>query len=351
MAFPNRISEETPPFLPILLSLARYLRRASLKGTTSFRHSSFSLESCEDPFLQDSATSAYNRHIKKSSVLQETDENDDLQEIVSELLDEEVISHVRQVAARFDRRSFDGLRSQYSGEDEHDVFSPLARPKLKSRTMSLSSSHSAASLLSSDAGDRICVSERAALFEGGAVGRHGKRSAEEREGRVLDRDPSSENNLISRLGPPQALGDAVELDATIKASMLESAIGDISGGVGLKPSAPPFAETSPSQLFDAEFLDATDLPAIPSRLAAVAGRYFGHRHDSANARASDAPVSLSGKAAHLAGSGRSSSHIGTRQVGFRARRVTRDGTQSAATENHRRGHASGIPTHVTHGSP
>jgi hypothetical protein len=245
--------------------------------------------------LQDSATSAYDRHIKESSVLQETDENDDPQDIVFALMDEdEAISHVRQVAARFNRRSFDGLHSQYSGEYEHDVFSPLARPKFKSRTMSLSSSHSAASLLSSDAGDSVCVSERAALFESGVVGRHGKRSAEEREGRVLGRDPSSKDDLVSRLGPTKAAEEVADLDATIKASKLGPAIGDIRDDGRVKSPAPPWAETLPSQLSDADVLDTTDLPAIPARLAAVAGEYFDHH--SMNARHSDVPASFDGAA-------------------------------------------------------
>jgi hypothetical protein len=92
--------------------------------------------------------------------------------------------HVREVAERIDKRIYDDIHSPPLADDGHDIFSPLVRPKL--RTLSSSSSRSTLSVFSSDASDGLCVSERAAIFESGEVGRHPNKTAEEREGRVVD---------------------------------------------------------------------------------------------------------------------------------------------------------------------
>jgi hypothetical protein len=278
--FRYRVSEQAPPFLPILLSLSRHLRRGPVRRSTSLRHSAFAPDSGDDAFFRDSASSAYDRHIKDSSVLQETDENEDVQDASVDFLDDDaVISHVRQVAARFDRPSFEYLHSSQFGQEEHDIFSPHSQPTLKSRTMSFSSSHSAASPLSSDAGDAVCVRERAALFERGAVGRRATRTAEEREGRVLDRDSINSSEPLSHTGRPNAR-ESVDLDATVKASMLRSAADWHHGDSTSK--SPLFRSTEtgpPPQLSAAECSNGVDLPALAVQLAAG---YFDHRHDSQN---------------------------------------------------------------------
>ncbi|KAI5451239.1 hypothetical protein NCC49_001836 [Naganishia albida] len=278
------MSEQAPPFLPILLSLSRHVRRASKRGNVALRHSALSLDSGDDPFQKDSATSAYERHLKDSSVLQETNENEDAQDAALDLLDDEaVISHVRQVAARFDRRSFDGKHFPDFGQEEHDIFSPLPRPMLKPRTMSLSSSHSPASLLGMEAGDGVRVAERAALFEGGAVGRHTLKTAEEREGKVLERESVDGSGIFGRTKAPHA--KVTDLDATIKPNILGSAAVNLHGDVTTIVRS---AETALSQLSDADSSDGTDLPAVPAQLAAG---YLDHHYHPVNPNVGLAPVS------------------------------------------------------------
>lgn len=94
--------------------------------------------------------------------------------------------HVREVAKLINRGMHDGAFSPLFPDNRHEIFSQQAR--FKSRTLSSSSSLSAASIYSSDISEGACVSERAALFESGDVARRRHQTAEEREGRVLERD-------------------------------------------------------------------------------------------------------------------------------------------------------------------
>lgn len=260
----HSVSEKSPPFLPILLSLSRHLRRASLKSGTSFGKPLISLDSDADPFMQH-PDAAHSWHIRDSSVLQETDENEDPQDVTLGFLDgDDEFSHVREVVDRIDRRLFDDLHPSHLIGNEQDIFQQTR----KSRTMSLSSSHSAASLLSSDTNDSVCVSERAALFESGALGKKGNKTAQEREGRVLDKGSSNEVDLTRHIGSsPHAEEDDTAFNATIKASTFGPLpVSELANDASSRPPMrPAYEETVTTRIPP----DATDLPAIPAHLTSA----------------------------------------------------------------------------------
>lgn len=140
----------------------------------------------------------------ETSVLRETDENEDphgryFNSIVFQ-------PHVREVVNLIDRQICDEAYSPFlAGPIGGGVFSPQARLKL--RTLSSTSSASGNSVFSSDASEGVCVSERAAMFESGEVGRHHHKTAEEREGRVLERDFSSD---VVSIAPTVSSSESLE---------------------------------------------------------------------------------------------------------------------------------------------
>lgn len=112
-------------------------------------------------------------------------------------------SHVRRVVGQFDAHMFNDFRSPSGlrqdtrhGNDDDDVFfSQSGFERYKPRTTSASSLQSVNSIFSSATDTDTCdaatgrhhnVIQRALQFEMGVVGRSVPRTAEEREGRVLD---------------------------------------------------------------------------------------------------------------------------------------------------------------------
>lgn len=163
---------------------------------------------------------AYDRHVANSSLLQGTDENENPHEPFRELLSGIAIQpHAREVAERIDKRIYDEIHSPLLADNAHDIFSPQLRPKL--RTLSSSNSRSALSVFSSDASDGVCVSERAALFESGEVGRHANKTAEEREGRVLEHNSRKDGFSTSLpISSPDSQSEEDVFGMTIRPSMV-----------------------------------------------------------------------------------------------------------------------------------
>lgn len=162
-------------------------------------------------------------------MLLETDENENPDERPVKPFDAIVIQpHIRDVIEFINRELYHSAFSPLLPDNRQEIFSPQAR--FKPRTLSSSSSLSAASIYSSNVSEGVCVSERAALFESGNVERKRQQTAEEREGRILQRNSLLEPLSIVSTG--SSAQDPIEEDvfgATIRPSMVNR----VSGGLGL----------------------------------------------------------------------------------------------------------------------
>ncbi|KAJ9100761.1 hypothetical protein QFC19_005500 [Naganishia cerealis] len=204
-------SENPPPFLPILLSLSRNLCRIFSKKSSNFSGD-------KDGASYRPVSSGYDFHIPPADVLEEADENREVDGLNFEPPEElDNFSHVRRVVERFDGRIFNDIRSPSGYRHTNDFFSQEEFSRYMPRTTSFSSLNSVISDLSADPNECNIVSQRTAQFEKGNVARAGPKSIGEREGHVLDRQPSNDD-LAPHLSisPSHQETEADVFGATIK---------------------------------------------------------------------------------------------------------------------------------------
>ncbi|KAJ9101214.1 hypothetical protein QFC21_003433 [Naganishia friedmannii] len=192
---------------------------------------------------------------------------------------EESPSHVRRVVDRFGGGGhvFDDLRSpsvhrQHNHHDDEGTDDPFlsqqsAFGRYKPRTTSTASLYSAISVLSSDtdmddeAGRTSNVIQRALQFEKGVIGRLVPKTAEEREGRVLNEAQLGDGGDECRSRDCRLGSKAVELEA-------RDVFGD--AGMTIKPRKSPLTpslSTSHLALTPAQEVDAKDVQSASSSLA------------------------------------------------------------------------------------
>ena len=144
-------SSKPPPFLDVLLSLSRNLRRASLKGNIagiSWSTPSVAAEAGSSMTMTSSAI-----HARDTSVLEEANEEDDEEEEE----DGQPSSNVKRLARDFDTRSISSMSTAGSEISEDDMLDRV-RPRA-GRTLSTTSQQSQRS--------RDELTERAQRFERG----------------------------------------------------------------------------------------------------------------------------------------------------------------------------------------
>jgi uncharacterized FlaG/YvyC family protein len=161
-------SSKPPPFLDVLLSLSRNLRRASLKGSIAgISWSPPSAPAEADPAATSSAT-----HARDTSVLVEADEDEDEED------DGGASSNVKRLAHDFDARSIGSMSTTGSDISEEDLLD-RDRPR-PGRTYSMSSQHNQRS--------RDETAEKAKRFERGLaeIDRHAGHGINNNFGHLVD---------------------------------------------------------------------------------------------------------------------------------------------------------------------
>ncbi|KAJ9118664.1 hypothetical protein QFC22_003884 [Naganishia vaughanmartiniae] len=274
----------SPPFLAILLSLSKNLCRMSAKHHVAEQKLSTAGSFASQPegatYTSTVPASDLLSRLPAAGVLQESDDENaqpgDRQGGVEFQLPVTVhgiegspSSHVRRVVDQIDGHLFNDLRSpsvfrHYSDEDDdlfpfHSGFARY-RPRTTSTASSLHSAISALSMTSDPGTDNdddtgsSKVMQRALQFERGHVGRHVPKTAEEREGRVLD-DPTiragdGSRSRDCRLRSAEG-GEAVELEAY-----------DVFGDAGGQTITPRNKYDTPTEVSDiAAILSTMDLLA------------------------------------------------------------------------------------------